>query len=227
MSEQMIKPERLCTKSPSDSNKSHAHKKFIKPLTPLSRKEKKHAKEENFNSEYIHPLNQLVTKSRRKKISANIHIHENIQNIFSLPPVELSSSALSTKLNIIPNQVKEISIPVVKNIKMQKDRGITHTNFVINSSKFDDIEINITMYDTRPFNFHIQLMGNEKIMNLTNKYQHTLISQIKNSVPDIRIHLSNPSLRQKDRFLNGKTRKNKNSIEKTSYNCYSQDNMEL
>ncbi|MCH9617358.1 MAG: hypothetical protein SP4CHLAM5_09760 [Chlamydiia bacterium] len=111
----------------------------------------------------------------------------------------------------------EIATPVAaKIICMKKDRGITKTHFIVETKRFGEVEIDLTMYDTAPHSFHLKLYGTKEIQELSMSHQNILHTNIKQAIPRINILIAPPALRKRDRFPT----KQKKSIEKTPSSLY-------
>ncbi len=114
-------------------------------------------------------------------------------------------------------RLRELSTPIIQEISLQKENGITKTSFTIKTKAFDTVEIHITLYDTNPHSYHVRLHGNERLMQLSMQHQNILEGQIKSAIPAITLHIATPRLRQKDRFVSKKVKK---SIEKSKRSWY-------
>lgn len=140
----------------------------------------------------------------------------NATNMYS-PSLDFEQITSSIeKIQFSLQNLQEISLPIIKKLSLQKEQGITKTNFLVKTKCFDEVEIQITMYDTNPFSYHIRLAGNDKIRELSMKHQAMLTNQIKQSLPKIQVHIATPILREKDRFKI----KKKKSVVKTKSSCY-------
>jgi hypothetical protein len=138
------------------------------------------------------------------------------EGVFTSSKVLTDPSLSIEKILCSAKEITELSSPIIKKLTLQKEQGITKTNFVIQTKRFDEVEIQITMYDTNPYRYHIRLSGNDEIRELSMKYQNVLVNQIKEAIPRIQVHVAVPVLREKDRF---KTKK-KISVVKTKSSCY-------
>lgn len=103
--------------------------------------------------------------------------------------------------------IQEITMPLVSQIQLMKDRGITKTHFFIESKVFGEIEVSLTMYDSAPHSFHMQLYGSEQLQKLSQLHQNALEQNIKSNVPKIILHIAPPLLRKKDRFTTSTNKK--------------------
>ena len=137
-------------------------------------------------------------------------------NIYS-PEIKPQSSLLSLeKTSILLKSLEQISSKIVKEIILAKDKELTKINFILQTKAFDQVEIEITVYSTDPFRYHVRVFGNEKIMELSLRHQNILQNQIKQAIPRIQVHVAPPILRKKDRFAT----KTKKSFEKSKGTCY-------
>jgi hypothetical protein len=138
-------------------------------------------------------------------------------NLYS-PEIKMPSSSPSflEKTSISLQSLQIISSKIVKEIIVAKSKEETKTNFILQTKAFDQVEIEITVYSTDPFSYHIRLLGGEKIMELSLSHQNILQNQIKQAIPRIQVHVAPPILRKKDRFAT----KTKKSFEKSKGTCY-------
>lgn len=134
-------------------------------------------------------------------------------------PIDLQSTICLTKERAIVKGLTEIASPVIARIELQKERGITKANFTIGTKRFGEVEIDLTMYDTAPHSFHLQLRGSREIQELSLKYQNILRANIKEAIPRINLIIAPPSLRKKDRFQ-VKIKKAIKSIDQRAGSCY-------
>ena len=145
----------------------------------------------------------------KKKPPSKKNQEENISPEVTTP---LIPPALNDKVQLVaqakaPDAIQEIAMPVVSQIRLMKDRGITKTYFFIESKTFGEVEVSLTMYDTAPHSFHFQLYGNQKLQEISQARQNALQASIKENLPKITLHMAPPLLRKKDRFV---TTANKN-----------------
>ena len=157
----------------------------------------------------IDPDEEPRKKSRQEEIIEAANLYSQQAEYLSLPPI-LERIAISAA------ELREVSSQIINRITLEKEQGIAKTNFIIQTKAFGEVEIQLTLYDTNPHNYHIRLAGSEKIMQLSIKHQNSLQSQIQSALPRIRVHIAAPVLRKKDRF----EIKSKKSIEKRSGSCY-------
>ena len=141
---------------------------------------------------------------------------EEIEN-----PLAARASSTSANISYISDEVTvhklmELASPIIKEIKILKDRGITKTHFTIQTKNFGEVDVYLTMYDTAPHSFHLRLLGPEKLAELSMRNQNILQNSIKDALPKITLHIAQPLLRKKDRYVT----KSKKGIEKTASNCY-------
>ena len=126
-------------------------------------------------------------------------------SLFHLLALEKSSSLFPTeKICGSIRNLEQLSAPISAKITLQKENGVTKTHFIIQTKTFGEVEIKITMYDTAPHSFHILLLGNERIRELSMLHQNMLTQQIQGKLSHITVHMGTPRLRKTDRFETGK-----------------------
>lgn len=138
-------------------------------------------------------------EARKKKELKDIHglvFEEKAQVEMGLLTKTLAASS-----------IKEIQMPIINRIQLMKTKGITKVHFIIQSKTFGEIEVHLSMYDTAPYCFHLQMYGSDKIANITMEHQKALQEGIKTNVPKITLHIAPPLLRRKDRFATAKKKK--------------------
>lgn len=162
------------------------------------------------------PIIQEVDPDEKKKKKEREEENIHAANIFSRELTNAGKTALVKRITPTLADFAALSGPIIEKIKMQKVLGITKTEFLINTKTFGEVEIHLTMYDSDPFSFHLKILGNTKLQELSMKHQSMLTSKIKQSLPHIKLHIAPPVLRKKDRFVT----KGKKSIEKTKTSWY-------
>ncbi|MCH9621314.1 MAG: hypothetical protein S4CHLAM20_07330 [Chlamydiia bacterium] len=141
---------------------------------------------------------------------------EKHESIFS-PPVNKDIQIISTiDTNCPIKTIAQLAKALTQKIVIQKKEALTETNFTIQTKYFDEVEIVIKLFDTNPYTYHITILGNQKIQNEAIKHQNILTSEINKALPHIKVHITPPALRKKDRFES----KKKKGIEKTLSTCY-------
>lgn len=141
---------------------------------------------------------------------------DEVLSIFS-PALQKIEIPLFTEVESSVKRLQELSFPIIQEISLQKENGITKTSFTIKTKAFDTVEIHLTLYDTNPHSYHVRLLGNEQLMQLSMQHQNILESQIKSAIPAITFHIATPRLLKKDRFASKKVKK---SIEKSQRSWY-------
>ncbi|MCH9811405.1 hypothetical protein K0U07_01420 [bacterium] len=134
---------------------------------------------------------------------------ENEYGVTAPPPFSLTVSyeVIEKALGAQSPTVQQIAMPIVSHIKLMKDRGITKTHFLIESKTFGEIEVSLTMYDTAPHSFHLQMYGAKKLQEISMQQQSILKHNIESNVPKIVLHMAPPLLRKRDRFTSPSKKK--------------------
>ncbi len=144
---------------------------------------------------------------------------ESYENIspFQLAPLEIKPSSPFLRVTpLLTKEIAQLTGPISVKLTLQKENGILRTHFIIQTKTFGEVEIKITMYDTAPHSFHILLLGNERIRDLSMQHQNLLAQQIQTRLPLITVHMGTPRLRKMDRFQGSKKKVVVNS-RKNSY----------
>lgn len=158
------------------------------------------------------PKIQEVDPDQKKKKKPE----DETVSIFS-PTLQKIEITLFEEVKAAAARLEELSFPIIQEISLQKENGITKTSFTIQTKTFDTVEIHLTLYDTNPLSYHVRLLGNERLMQLSMMHQNILEGQIKSAIPAITLHIATPRLREKDRFSSKKVKK---SIEKSKRSWY-------
>jgi hypothetical protein len=182
----------------------------IKKFPEIDPDEKKETENLTPQLKALDLLKKTKEKKTQKLTDPQGVVPGTVPTIINDSPVILEAKQLTLK------GLSEIASPVVSNIKMQKDRGITKTNFIVQTKRFGEVEIDLIIYDTAPHSFHLKLYGTKEIQELSMRHQNILQTSIKEAIPRINILIAPPALRKRDRFPT----KPKKSIEKTPSSLY-------
>lgn len=139
-----------------------------------------------------------------------------LTSIFT-PPIHHHIISFDEEIKTAMALIQKIAEQSVKSITFIKNKQRSQTSFLIESKIFGEVEISIKLYSTNPERYHIQLLGNEKIQQAAVNHEGSLISHLKSALPALKVHMSPPALREKQRF---KSKKEKKGVEKSSLTWY-------
>jgi len=157
-----------------------------------------------------------IEKAERLEKQKKKEEEKKKESIFA-PPSKMENLSIQEVNGLSAlKSISQMANIVVSKIKMVKKTGQIKTNFIINTKAFGEVEIVVKLYDTNPYTYHVTLLGNQKLQQEAIKHQNAMSNEINKSLSNIKVHITPPALRRKDRFEG----KKKKGIEKSKDSCY-------
>ncbi|GAB5412203.1 MAG: hypothetical protein ChlgKO_13170 [Chlamydiales bacterium] len=151
----------------SESKKSHRTVSDAKPGKEFKKIYRELEKIYEQNKKHSDSVFSLCSKKNNKDDPDTILLHgEGTAPSMALTAdtIEITAEAVSSQLVLIEEKMAKAAII------LKEDKGIETTKIILNPpnpcSIFNHCEINLTKFDTSPFSFNIEFLGNDTALNV-------------------------------------------------------------
>ena len=127
-------------------------------------------------------------------------------------PATLTEQPVPLETPLVSNaQISAIAMDIVDTITVIEDKGIQTTTVDIGKGQFKGSSIKISLYDTDPMSYHVELVGSPEAMTQFHQNLPTLHESLTEKLPEHVFQLQaalsqdhQPSFKQKDKRRNPK-----------------------
>lgn len=134
-------------------------------------------------------------KKKKKKELQQAHV-----DIFSLENRSIDAAKQAERVALSKANLDFLYKAILEAVIFQKESDRVKTTLILNSKIFGKIDVSIITHSTNPYSFHIKIMGNEKLSELSVKHVDALEKSLKEALPKTQIHLDVSRLKKSARF---------------------------